>query len=50
MTVPLSKIYHERSIPDFSLVSKSGATIQICVWVLVYLLFIFFNEEAEDKT
>ncbi len=49
VTVPLSKMYSERTVPDFTMVTKSGATIQICVWIAVYLVFIYLNEEAEPE-
>ncbi|RYY85304.1 hypothetical protein EON63_07640 [archaeon] len=44
ITLPLFKMYTQRSIPESTIVSKSEATIQICVWVAVYVTFIYLNE------
>lgn len=44
VTVPVAKMWEQRSIPDNTLVTKSSATVQLCVWAVVYFTFIFMNE------
>ena len=44
LNVPIAQILHRRQIPEFTFMNKSSATIQIIVWLLVYIVFIYFNE------
>lgn len=42
------KIFQERLLPEVTIVSKSGATFQLCIWVLLYLTFIYLNERQNS--
>lgn len=48
LTVPVVKIFQERLLPEVTIVSKSGATLQLCIWVLLYLTFIYLNERQNS--
>lgn len=44
VTLPLARMWATRVIPEHTVVSKSAATVQVCVWALVYFTFIYLNE------
>lgn len=48
LDVPLLKIILERTVPDVTLVTKSAAIIQICVWFASFILFLYLNERHDD--
>lgn len=44
MAVPVVRIWRERVLPEITIVSKSSATLQICIWSVLYMVFIYINE------
>lgn len=44
VTLPLGRIWENWTIPEMTTVTKSSATLQICIWGVAYLLFIYLNE------
>lgn len=44
LTLPLQQMYRERTIPDFTTTSKSQATIQICVCLAMYAIYLYVIE------
>jgi Ca2+/Na+ antiporter len=44
LTIPVWKIIREKVLPEIITVTKSGATLQIILWTIMYILFLYINE------
>lgn len=44
LTIPVWKFIREKVLPEVISVTKSGATLQVILWVCMYIVFLYINE------
>lgn len=44
LTIPVWKFVREKVLPEVISVTKSGATLQVILWVCMYIVFLYINE------